>query len=299
MKIWYKLSDKARAEGIKDGKELEEDQRLEFVASDLTPKARELWVQLFGNLTQVTLRTPVIRGGRVWSDGSADDDPPCVSWGDEYKADKVLAVSDLEAVLSSIAAQRAALEAEILPQRRAEWQKARVAYEARLAERKAKEEAEKKAEAEAEQAKAQRMANLPWVKQLTQKLTVLSEAEAEIKRFCQKFALERMDIQTDSISDKPYVRITTTVPITVNGMRRDLNITNKVFTQPQEGYEEEQYLPAEFSDLAHSIAKTLAEIFNGETEIVYNYKREEAYLNVVSPPDTIKVASCTLERDDC
>jgi hypothetical protein len=298
VKVEYRLSEKARAEGIKQGQELSSDQTLVFQPSDLSEKARELWVQLFGSATYITLCLPNIEGGYVWSDGSASEQPPQVRFsGDRYESDKILTVNDLEAVLTEIIAKKAKLEAEI-SERTAKWQKARAAYTAHLLERKAKEEAEKKAKAEAEQAKAQRMANLPWVKQLTQKLAVESEAEAEIKRFCQKFALQPEDIKTDSISDKPYVRITATVPITVSGMERELKITNKIFSDVgQDPYSE--YLPAEFSDLCHAIAEALAEILNGKVTTIYNYDRGEAYLNVVTGSDTIEVASCDLERSDC
>jgi len=63
VRVSYKLSDKARAEGIKAGLKLRQDQQLKFSAADLSPKARELWVQLFGSCIQVTLRTPRIEGG--------------------------------------------------------------------------------------------------------------------------------------------------------------------------------------------------------------------------------------------
>lgn len=295
MKMEYCLSDKAMQAEILAGRTPSQYQTLEFQPSEVSEKARQLWMQIFGSATNVTLYTPAIRGGHVYDGGSASSDPPRLDNGDRYEADKVLAAADLEAVLTSVVAQKQALEAE-LPQRHETWQKARHAYLARKAKEKIqreKAEAEKKAKVEAQ---AKHIANLPWVKQLTEKLDIVDKSHAEVSRFLTKFTLAPEDIQTQSVSDSPYVRISVTVPVTVAGMERELKITNRTYEDVGED-EYSQFENPEFSDLAEEIAKALAEVFSGEVQVVANYDRREAYLNVVTEGDTIQVATCDIAED--
>lgn len=146
-------------------------------------------------------------------------------------------------------------------------------------------------------AEAERCAELPWVKQLVKKLTVSEEIHSEINRFCQKFSLTPKNLQMQNISDKPYVRLTATVPINVANMERKLKISNRIYGDVGEDVGE--WKSPKFSDFAHEVAKGLAEIFNGKIVVVYNYKYGEAWLNVVTENDTIEVENCVLEREDC
>jgi len=295
----YKLSDKGKQAGILAGQDLAYDQTLQFQPNEISEKARQLWVQLFGSATYARLYTPEIRDGKVYDDGSADSTAPHIAQGDTFEADKVLVAADLEAVLTTVIAQKQALEAE-LPQRKEAWQKARQAYEQRKA---AKETEREKAESEkkiAEEAREQRMAKLPWVKVLAKKLQVVEAGKTEVDRFCAKFGLAPEDLTIQNISSKPYVRITVTVPVTVAGMERDLKITNATYEDIGDGdYMAGEWKDAEFSDFSKAIAEVLAEIFNGKVVTVSNYERGDAWLNIVCQGDTIEVASCQLEREDC
>jgi len=299
MKMEYKLSEKAKQAGIIAGQDLAYNQTLQFQPSEISEKARQLWVQIFGSATYATLRSYKIHRGTIYDDGLADDTAPFVGSGDTYEADKVLTSTDLEAVLQDVVTQKQALEAE-LPQRKEAWQKARQAYEQRKAQGKAEREQAEAEKAKAEKQQKQRYAELPWVKTLTQKLAVTEEAHAEISRFCAKFSLAPEDLQVQNISDKPYVRLTATVPIQVAGMERDLKISNRTYEDVgDEEYMADEWKSPEFSDFAHAVAKGLAEILSGKVVTVCNYERGDAWLNVVSEGDTVEVASSELEREDC
>lgn len=294
MELEYKLSDKARQKLLKQGEEYSEAyQTVEFQPADLTPEARECWVEMFGTDTVAKLRPFEIYGGQIYEDGSVSSDEPYVSYAlDWLEQDEILTPQTVSQAILQLHKQYNEVKTQLkecLP----EWQKARKQYEEKLAKQKAEEKAEKEKREAEEKARQERLANLGWIKQLTQKVAIESEKEAEIKRFCEKFELEPTDLQVDDISDKPYVRLSAIIPVTIGGFERTLEITNKVYHDIGENYEWEE---PEFSDLCKAIADALAEIFNGEVKIVTDFNRGISYLNVVANGDTINVATAELEN---
>jgi len=294
VELKYKLSDKKVQQLFLAGEDYEAYRKVEFSLNNLTPEARKAWLEMFGTATHAELKTFDRAGGKIWQDGSVSSETPrLVQWGNWIEQDEILTPETVSDTILALHKQYKKAKTELeayIPK----WQQALETYQQRKAEVEAKKKAEAEARAKAEKERKQRIANLPWVQQLTQKLTVQTEADAEIQRFLTKFSLNPKDITTQTISDKPYVRISATVPIIVAGKERTLEITNRKYDDVVgEGDGE-----AEFSDLCMAIAKSLAEIFKGEIQTVYNYNRDEAYLNVVTENDTINIATTDLEAND-
>lgn len=140
-----------------------------------------------------------------------------------------------------------------------------------------------------EETRIQRLAALPWVRELNFIVSTKSLQEAEIRRFADKFQLQQDDIETVEISSEPWVRITATLPIKIGGADWQLKLSNRTYTSI--GSEEDycQEFP-KFSDFSERIADALVAIFDGQHVEVRNYKKSLAYLNVETESDTIEVA---------
>lgn len=284
VKVVYALNKKVIEKAFLEGRQLSGLQELYFEQKELTEKARELWLQLFGASESAVLYQPTIFGG-VYPDGSVSSKEPYVGFsGNVYEANKILSAADLESILTEIAEKKAALEAEI-PKRREEWLKARQRIEEK-----------KKIEKEAEERRRQRFATLPWVKELIERIALSQKIDDEKARFCRKFGLLEEDLTVQVISDEPFVRLTAIVPVVFEGVVRELKIVNKLYKD--KGVDTGEWKKAEFSSLSLMIAEALSEIFNGHTRIVYDYEDGEAWLNVETESDTIEVAKAELERAD-
>lgn len=300
MQIKYELTQQKEQELFLAGQEHDETRGVEFALTDLTIEARQAWATMFGRTqTHVELRKYAIRDGIIYKDGSVDDDHPRLSRGEWFEQPDFITPQNVSEVIMQLYQQFIEKKTELdayMPK----WEAALDTYQQRKAKAEADQKAAKEATAKAEAEAEAKIAALPWVKQLITELAKQTAGEEELKRFCDKFQLPPEIVQKEVISDKPYLRLTIKIPITIDEFsERTLKIFNRGFENISERADEDYWKPAEFSDLSHAIAKILAKIFGGEIQTISNYDRGEAWLNVWTCPDTIEVSSCKLERDDC
>jgi len=185
MWLKYKLSDKAVKRLFKQAEDYKAKRRVDFNLADLTPEARQAWLEMFGTDTGAELRTFYIAGGEIYKDGSVSDRPPVIrkDFGDWLKQDKVLAPEDVSGVIMQLYKQYQDTVSE-LEAHKPKWETALKAYRARKA---AEDEATAKAKAKAEaEAKAKReiMAKTliqPWVTEVA-RLADLANRKAMVTR---------------------------------------------------------------------------------------------------------------------
>jgi hypothetical protein len=291
MKMRYALSVRGLEEYFRAGIKLNAMQEIDVDVAKLSREAREAWLEIFGlGEYEIELRKFAICGGTIYEDGSVSDVAPYVgkTW-DWLEQDAVLTQETVEKATLDLARQKRQVEAELqayLPK----WQKALEAYRKRK-----EEEARKEAEEEAEEeARKERLQNLKWLVEAKKEIDITAKKEKEIQRFLKKFQLQREDIKAVSISDKPYVRLEVQIPLVIEEHKRTLKISNTTYASE----EVEATGEAEFSDFANAVAKAVAKQFSdSRVEIVVD-GGYVAHLNVVTPPDTIEVASVRVD-DDC
>lgn len=292
MELEYALSDKAQQQRFKNGEDHTRIKTVQFELIDLSEDARAKWLEMFSTNHFAQLKLWRVTDG-IYDDGSVSKYKPTLVQSTAWlEQDGVLTPETVSDAIAQLHTQYGEVKAE-REKLKPKWEKALAEYQQKQAMEKAVEEKRKAEQQAQEQARKERLANLGWIQQLTKQLAIENERDAEIKRFSKKFQLETTDLETQEISDKPFVRLSVKIPISIGEISRTLEISNRTYHNIDG---EDWWEPPEFSDLCVAIADGLAKIFKGEVKTVIDYRRGIAYLNVVASEDTINVATCELER---
>lgn len=99
---------------------------------------------------------------------------------------------------------------------------------------------------------------IEWVQDLESEV-INRNIEREAERFCQRFELDREDLDAEEITDRPYIRFEQTIPV-LRGTR-EVKIVNRPYTG-------ETVEDGDFDAEEHDIADTLSEIFDGEKKVL-------------------------------
>jgi len=176
--------------------------------------------------------------------------------------------------------QRSQNEADIDYERRRKEAEERLRKEVEEKERKRKEEEERK----------KMLNSISWLRELKTELEKRTATDMEIERFCKKFEIPKTMIKTYTISDAPFVSISTEIDLG----DFELKIYNYIFGEYNDEYGNEWTV--HFSDKRRLIAEILSKIFKGK--VVEVAQEHDVYLNVVTENDTINIASSEKRYDD-
>jgi len=183
MCLTYKLSDKAVKELFRKAEDFGATRRVVFNLGDLTPEARQAWLEMFGTDKDAELREFYIGGGEVYRDGSVSDRPPMLEhmFGDWLKQDNLLTPETVSDAVLALHQQFRMIKTK-LEAYKPKWEKALKAYQERKAAE-AKERAKAKAEAKAKREVMAKTLIQPWVEEIARLADLANRKAMVIKVF--------------------------------------------------------------------------------------------------------------------